>query len=354
MATFFKQFPTVDLKYANNDKNTIAYTDIYRFVDVDELNLESFTNYEWYEIEDGERPDHISQKLYETPNFYWTFFIINERLKGGYKEWPLSNSAFDKYLAEKYDQYGVCNIIPSFLLSQTDLMNGSIFSDLMDGYQNADLMLEYDSPIPTFNFIKGLDLTYPWLRVKRTISSLAQDNNQWAKIKHYDNDRYQLWLEDVTDSFFFNDINPNIEFSNQIEFVLMENPYDSGSAEYIQFEANEAAWIESSKVWYNTFFEVYTGDDFKGELLSKLKFVVRNFYETGSIATDYFIDGVTGKKLCNLFCNLTGEGVPIPYYESERTKNDEKRFIRTIRPGLIRRFADTYEKVLKSSGRLQL
>lgn len=352
MSTFFNRFPTVDLKYSNTDNNTISYTDIYRFVDVDELNLQSFINYEWYEIEDGERPDHVSEKLYGTPNFYWTFFIVNERLKGGYKEWPLSNSALDKIIDEKYNRYGVCNIVPFFITSEIDLMDNPYIIDLMGGFYTIDLMLEYDLPIGISNFLNGLDLSFKWLRVKRMASSLSE-KGQWAEIAAYDRDRYQLWMKNVTDSFFFDDISDDIENYNTIQFALY-NPFSPGTTEYHTVENEHLDWVESAKDWYNTFFQEYTGSDFKNELISKLKFEVTNFYETGSIAPDYFINGVTGEKICNLYCNITGEGVPIPNYESEKTKNDEKRFIRVIRPSMIRRFVDTYEKVLKESGRLEL
>ena len=35
--------------------------------------------------------------LYGTPNFYWTFFVINEFLHDGYKAWPMAEDILYNY-----------------------------------------------------------------------------------------------------------------------------------------------------------------------------------------------------------------------------------------------------------------
>ena len=55
-----------------------------------------------YQIQDGERPDHVSMKLYDTPNLYWTFFIANEKLKNLHSDWPMSFIQLDDHITQNY------------------------------------------------------------------------------------------------------------------------------------------------------------------------------------------------------------------------------------------------------------
>lgn len=370
--TWFYDFPKVDLLFENNNKNTLSYPDIYRFIDVTEADLISYDNYDWYEIEDGERPDHVSYKLYGTPDFYWTFFIVNERLKNGYGEWYRSQSALDKFVEEKYDNYGVCTIAPDLFVTQTEL-DGDKNVDLLDGNSVADLFeLAYDidllDTIDVFLMIKafqGLDVSYPNLRVKRTASN--QSETKFAKIKYWDESRYQLYFDtlEVEDPFFFDDIPENVTDHDQIEVFLI-NPYEqyadstnpAEKALYDAEEANNLNWLKTSGLsWYNSFYpggSDLTDAEIQTEIESKLKFQVRNFYERGSLAPEHFVSPLTGERLCNTYCTYKSENasVPIPYFEYERNLNEEKRFIRVIQPSKIFRFVENYKEVLRASGRL--
>lgn len=355
MSTFFSDFPKINLRFDNLNTNTISYTDIYRFIDVNELTISNYGQYEWYEIGDGERPDHVSNKLYGSPIFYWTFFIINERMKNGIHEWPLSDHALDKFINEKYNKYGVCTIVPATILSTNDFLSLNWKLDCMKFNFRIDLMNDLEAPIAISNFLNGLDLTgenAKWLRVKRVASNLAQPPyNQYAEIKDFDRSRYQLWLKNNKDPFFFSNINESIPESNIIQLVLI-NPYQSDTLEYSEVEATNDAWLESAKSWYEQYFGTYVGNDFKKDLQNELKFYALNFYEEASTAPDYFIDGITGEPLCNLSCNIFNTGVPVPNYESERTANENKRKIRVLKNEYVRRFADAYEDELNRTGRL--
>lgn len=353
MPNFFSKFPKVNVRYSNESKNRVSYTDIYRFVDVNDVLIDQFINYDFYEIGDNERPDNVSQNLYNTPGFYWTFFIINERMKKGISEWPLSDQALDKFIGERYGKYGVCSVFPSFIASNTnDFLELNWTLDCMLSNYSFDLMDDIQYPIAINNLLNGLDLTYPYLRVKRSESSQGK-NGFYGKIKYFDSEKYQLWLEDIKDPFFFSNIASNVPNYNQIEIIAI-NPFEENSIEWKNVNEQEKEWIESTKSWYSTLFGSVLVDDetYKNNLFNVLKFNVKNFYEDARLAPNHFINGVTGERLCFLYCNITGEGVPVPNFEHERNLNEEKRLIKVIKPSLIYRFADTYQKVLNSTGRL--
>ena len=99
--SFFRNFPKTDYDFLGNGVQT-RIIDLFRFVKPNEQFTDELAFYSYYEIQEGDRPDVVSQKLYGTPEYYWTFFIINEHLRTGLSSWPLSSDEFEKYMAEEY------------------------------------------------------------------------------------------------------------------------------------------------------------------------------------------------------------------------------------------------------------
>lgn len=133
--SFFKQFPRT--KYdIRNDSNLISITNIFRNVDVNENMLDGFLNYKLERIEDGERPDQMSFRLYENTNFYWTFFIANDFLKDGYNSWPKGRQGLAEFIADEYGPYSVLVLDgPSIkqVCSITNPLNQTVTLDTTSG-----------------------------------------------------------------------------------------------------------------------------------------------------------------------------------------------------------------------------
>ena len=58
--------------------------------------------YETEEIIDGERPDLLSQRLYGTPDYHWTFLLLNPQIKNIWDDWPMSATQLVDYCKNKY------------------------------------------------------------------------------------------------------------------------------------------------------------------------------------------------------------------------------------------------------------
>jgi len=58
--------------------------------------------YETVEIQDGERPDIMSKRLYNTEDFHWTFLLLNPQIKNIWDDWPMKYSQLVEYCTEKY------------------------------------------------------------------------------------------------------------------------------------------------------------------------------------------------------------------------------------------------------------
>lgn len=102
---YFKEFP--NLEYVNrfpnaksNDEVTIA-KNIFKRARIREDLASVFAFFEYYTIEDNERPEQIAEKIYGNPEYDWIILIANNILDP-YEEWPLSQKDLNEYLIEKY------------------------------------------------------------------------------------------------------------------------------------------------------------------------------------------------------------------------------------------------------------
>jgi len=99
------QPPTVVITppYGNVKKETRAYalTDISRNIRFRKEILSSVTAYDSYDIEDGETPEIIAEKIYGNPEYHWIVMLANE-LYDYRKDFPLTQLQLEKYVDDKY------------------------------------------------------------------------------------------------------------------------------------------------------------------------------------------------------------------------------------------------------------
>ena len=84
----------------NNKK--VEVTDLFRSVRIKKNLRDTVLMYKNYHIEDGERPDHVSLKLYGTTAYYWTLFMVNEDMVNSFADWPCSRFEIEKKIDDKY------------------------------------------------------------------------------------------------------------------------------------------------------------------------------------------------------------------------------------------------------------
>jgi len=98
---YFRYFPTLDYDLDDNGSTRQA-VDLFRISKLITGVNDNISFYRNYTIQDGERPDHVSKNLYDTTDYHWTFFIVNENLKNLYQDWPKSRQKFDEYIEHTY------------------------------------------------------------------------------------------------------------------------------------------------------------------------------------------------------------------------------------------------------------
>jgi len=86
---FFKNFNKTLYKFGNNEAS-VLFQVLNTYADVIGNVPSDVTFYEKYTVPQGERPDTLSYRLYGTTDYYWTFFLLNQKLREG--GWPLEQS----------------------------------------------------------------------------------------------------------------------------------------------------------------------------------------------------------------------------------------------------------------------
>ena len=83
--------------------------------------------YQTVTIIDGERPDLLSQRLYGTGVYHWTFLLLNPQIKNIWDDWPMSASQLVEYCTNKYQYLAAdtsTNLVNKFIIGET--VTGSV------------------------------------------------------------------------------------------------------------------------------------------------------------------------------------------------------------------------------------
>ena len=184
MSIYFQEFPTTKYDLYFN-KQLADVTDIFRIVKVKNRFKDDITFYTFYDIQDGERPDAVSQKLYGSPEYYWTFFMINDSLVNYYTDWPLSNTDLQVMIDKKYN--GIV------LTSEEDFSTKFIRNTTIQGLQSGARanVVSKDSNNGTIyiNPISGVFLPNEIIRDELTNEFITINGPRELKyaIHHYEN-----------------------------------------------------------------------------------------------------------------------------------------------------------------------
>jgi len=97
--SYFNNFPNIFYNFGNEETQTI-FQDISAYVQIIDEIKDNLNFYSTYTILEGERPDQLSQKLYGTPTLYWTFFLMNDKIRQ--LGWPLSQPQVQELVAKQF------------------------------------------------------------------------------------------------------------------------------------------------------------------------------------------------------------------------------------------------------------
>ena len=101
MSDYFNKFSRVDYIFGDEyfakgggDTALELMQNLTSYVEVIDSVKQNASFYSKYQILEGDRPDQVSQKIYGTPNYHWTFYIMNDNLRAS--GWPLTNNELER------------------------------------------------------------------------------------------------------------------------------------------------------------------------------------------------------------------------------------------------------------------
>lgn len=158
---YFKHFPRVDYKFGDDfeklgggDAVFEITHDITSYIDIIDRIKEISSYYTTYTILENDRPDIVSQKIYGSPAYHWTFYIMNDKIRE--QGWPLTYKELEnkvkkdfphKYIETRQDLTGIFLPGERVVASQSNgtgdvvrrhLMNGIIIVDSENSFLTGE------------------------------------------------------------------------------------------------------------------------------------------------------------------------------------------------------------------------
>jgi hypothetical protein len=384
MATnYFNKFPRVRYD-VSNDGSLSVLTDITKTVDITTADEDNIAYYTYYEIQDGERPDAISYKLYGTVQYYWTLFVINDSLKAGLNNaWPLNSHAFEQMIAKEYDRYSA---ITFDLVLHNSLNENNILTpfDAQQAFSDFSVV----PLVPIDNLMIPDDDQDEYLPYLRLMPSNVGADPPMAKILKYDNTTSQLVIYDIKSADGLTNVSRNsfIQNGNSLEFKLRwVNPYNATTetAKYNENEALKKRWVAAAVAFFEPIDQYYypgrsVTDDGETppsynpgqeeEYIFNKKYIKVEDDVSGPYSWELYrnatqqyilttpsLDNITPASTNSISIydllynkNIQGTVQRISFYENEEMANSDKRNIKVIRPDKIREFSKNYFELLNS------
>ena len=113
--SYFRNFPIIPY-FFGNEVSPAQFQNISSYIDLIDQVADETNYYELYEIRDGERPDVLSYRLYGTTDYYWMFYLLNEKIR--VQGWPLSSQ---ELLSKSKEYY------PNKVLTTSDAMHDRMY-----------------------------------------------------------------------------------------------------------------------------------------------------------------------------------------------------------------------------------
>ena len=104
MSQFFKNFEVVPY-YFGNEITQSLFQNLGTYISIIDEIKDDTISYNSVFIEEGDRPDSLSYKLYGTIDYYWTFYFLNNDLRES--GWPLSYLDLENKAKLDYPNYTV-------------------------------------------------------------------------------------------------------------------------------------------------------------------------------------------------------------------------------------------------------
>ena len=102
---YFNEIPNISylsrLPNASTNEDYITVKNLFRRAKIRTDIINIITAFDYYQIQDNQRPEIIASKLYGDPELDWVILITNN-ITNVRDQWPLSNNDLHNYMLDKY------------------------------------------------------------------------------------------------------------------------------------------------------------------------------------------------------------------------------------------------------------
>lgn len=346
---YFKNFPQIDYKFGENIEAS-KFQDLMTYIDIVDQVKDDISTYTWYNIQDGTRPDQVSQELYGTPDYHWTFFLLNDNLRS--QGWPLRQSEVEKKVRKDYPNTtlntgGDLSVKFKRGSTVTGASSGATGTILRRRLDLGQIIISGDS-----DFVDGETITTfeDGVTKSTTISSAIRE---WNAVHHYEND-----------SGYYVDIVPDAPFINERENRYVH--YDSDTATYDLSVLYTTEGLSNANLDSNDetrLVDVYSittkfAENDPNEPFGAIHRSVDNGFEAyynGQILGSYGFDSDADEALRNKFDSYITQTyddtdpaiyTPITFRERLIEENNELREIKVLKPEVAAQIVNQFSSIL--------
>jgi hypothetical protein len=327
MSKFFNKFPITGFRIDGTSDYAIL-TNFFRHVAKDDKRIQPLLQYEFYNINDGDRPDNVSFDLYGDESFHWTFFIINDHLKKGMSAWPKSYSEWTNWIEDQYNRYAVVTFLPELTTIPSSTIGGTTYLNLINNQ----------------NYVGGIDFENTDIRM------IGINNSVSAKVLTYDMNTLQLWAYDF-EGGDGNDFNANTSYrienleEEKTDWLLNMLEYfkKNKQTEYYQFleAVNTNEIIPLSPEYFDYFYDNYV------TALTFAPYENRSYFPSWE-APKKFFDAADQSDISHLDGLLLSSNNFQEYRDYEDEVRTENQQIKIIQPEYIYQFSREFKRLINS------
>ena len=305
---YFSKFNRIGYEI-NGDGSIQALVNLTSSVAISTALIDNVAFYNYVTVNDGERMEQLSQRLYGTPDYYWSFLLINPNLKNIWNDWPKGNQQLLEYCDRKFPDIAAV-ISDSSLNSSKFSIGDCVYFD--DKINPSGIDHGRQGKVESIYTNNGYIVLEP---VYRCSDETSQDKDTCEAAG-------ASWsASDLVTQFSGND---NIEVIGQIcqnTSTLEELTDENG--DIIKYPYIDQTTC-NAKAGYNWVITKLACDK------------IVNHKD----APHHYIEDATGNVVSTASAGVT----PISHYEFEEWLNDKNRQIKIIKPEFIRDIVKEFEK----------
>ena len=133
--------------YKVDDYNFVLSIDIREQIKIRDVLKNLGVSYYPYTIQDGERPDNVSQAVYDNPSFDWLILLTNNMFNI-YDDWPKDQETFNRYIIEKYGSISAASSeIKYYYDADGDIIDLTTYNSLSTSQRKLESAFDYEQRI---------------------------------------------------------------------------------------------------------------------------------------------------------------------------------------------------------------